>query len=40
MLLLYTVAYVCAAVFVVEEFICQVEKRLLPYIIALKDYSS
>ena len=40
MLLLYTDADMCAAMFVIEKFICQLEKRLLPYIINLKDYSS
>jgi len=39
-LLSYTIADVCAAMFVVEKFICKVEKRLPLYIITLKDYSS
>jgi len=39
-LLLYTVADVCVAMFVVEKFISQVEKRPPLYIITLKDYSS
>jgi len=39
-LLLYTVADVCAVMFVVEKFIRKVKKRPPLCIITLKDYSS